>query len=90
MKTWDIVVTVRKQAAVSLKELLTDSVIGKLSTVEHAWLSGLLHQVMDNEEGVKQQAIKIVTEYIVDGLLKPRPNPTWDLMEIVEGNAEYT
>lgn len=80
----------RKQAAVCLKELLLDEDIGRLPFVENAWLSGLLHQVQDNEEGVKQQATKFVTEYIVNGLLKPRPNTTWELMERVENNAEYT
>lgn len=90
MKTWDTAIHVRKQSAVCLKELLLDPVFGKEPIVEEAWLSGLLHQVVDNEHGVSQQATKFVTEHIVNGLLKPRPNPTWQLMETVEANAEYT
>jgi hypothetical protein len=80
---------VRKQAAVCLKDLLQDAGIGSLPMVETAWLSGLLHQVVDNEQSVAQQATKFVTEHIVSGLLKPRPNRAWDLMTIVENDPEY-
>jgi hypothetical protein len=73
-----------------LKDLLQDRGIGASPLVENAWLSGLLHQVVDNEQTVAQQAAKFVIEHIVNGLLKPRPNRAWDLMETVEKDAEYT
>uniref|UniRef100_A0A1I7SDZ0 Condensin complex subunit 1 n=2 Tax=Bursaphelenchus xylophilus TaxID=6326 RepID=A0A1I7SDZ0_BURXY len=85
-KCWDVAIQVRKQAALCLHKLLPRFPSG----IEHAWLRGVLHQVVDNESGVANQAIKLASEYIVDGLKEERPNPTWNLMDVVEGDTEYT
>ncbi|CAD5212575.1 unnamed protein product [Bursaphelenchus okinawaensis] len=85
-KCWDVAIQVRKQAAMCLHKLLPRFPSG----IEHAWLRGVLHQVVDNESGVANQAIKMSSEYIVEGLKGDRPNPTWNLMDVVEGDTEYT
>ena len=54
------------------------------------WLSGLLHQVVDNESSVAQQATKFVVEEIFEGLTKANATRTWELMDLVERNSEYT
>lgn len=90
-KTWDVAIQVRKQAAVCLKDLFEAASGDDHELIKDAWLTGLLHQVVDNEQTVAQQATKFVTEHIVNGLLnKKEPNPTWGLMKTVEENAEFT
>ncbi|KAI6196546.1 hypothetical protein M3Y94_01122300 [Aphelenchoides besseyi] len=89
-KTWDTAVQVRKQAAVCLKDLLSDEKYVEQPIVEKAWLEGLLHQVVDNEATVSQQAVKFVIEYVFKGLNDVNSDRAWALMKRVEESSEYT
>uniref|UniRef100_A0A914L559 Condensin complex subunit 1 C-terminal domain-containing protein n=1 Tax=Meloidogyne incognita TaxID=6306 RepID=A0A914L559_MELIC len=89
-KCKDLALAVRKQAALTLTRLLQEYGL-QVERFRSAWLHAVMHQIVDREPSVQQHAAKLISEVLVEPLLRDSNaggELVWVLLAAIEEEAD--
>nr|CAD2141170.1 unnamed protein product [Meloidogyne enterolobii] len=89
-KCKDLALAVRKQAALTLTRLLQEYGLN-VERFRSTWLHAVMHQIVDREPSVQQHAAKLISEVLVEPLLRDSNASgelVWVLLAAIEEEAD--
>nr|CAD2176256.1 unnamed protein product [Meloidogyne enterolobii] len=89
-KCKDLALAVRKQAALTLTRLLQEYGL-QVERFRSTWLHAVMHQIVDREPSVQQHAAKLISEVLVEPLLRDSNASgelVWVLLAAIEEEAD--